>query len=51
MRSGWATARRAKGRRKGTSGDFAGDYISSLTSVPPGVCSSSLPERCPKLDH
>jgi len=41
---------RAEGRRK-TSGDFARGYISSLTAKPPGVCSSSLLDRCPELEH
>jgi len=42
---------RAEGRRNGTSDDFARGYISSLTSKPPGECSSSLPDRCPELEH
>jgi len=36
---------------EGTSGDFDRGYISSLTTKPPGVCSSSLPDRCPELEH
>jgi len=41
---------RAKGRRW-TSGDFARGYISSPTTKPPRGCSSSLPDRCPELEH
>ena len=46
-----AVGTRAEGRRNGTSDDFARGYISSLTSKPPGECSSSLPDRCPELEH
>ena len=37
--------------KKKESGDFARGYISSLTTKPPGVCSSSFPDRCPELEH
>jgi len=37
-------------REKGTSGDLARGYISSLTAKPPRVCSSLL-DRCPELEH
>jgi len=39
-------------REKGTSGNLARVYISSLTTKPPGECSCySLPDRCPELEH
>jgi len=41
---------RAKGRR-GTSGDFARVYISSLTAKLPGEYSSSLLDRSPELEY
>jgi len=37
--------------KKGPSGDLARGYISSLTAKPPGVCSSSLPDRHLELEH
>jgi len=33
-------------REEGTSGDFA-----RVTAKPPGVCGSSLPDRCLELEH
>ena len=44
-------SRRELREEEGTSGDFARVYISSLIAKPPGVCSSSLPDWCPELEH
>ena len=48
---GWDKQQRGEPREEGTSGDSVRDYIASPTAKPPGQGSSSLPDRCPELEH